>query len=69
MSNDGKDEQQSLGALTSTHRGTTMKTGAIEVHDMLSVFSVDEVERRIGEVPGVRSRQGPPHMKPTKETR
>ena len=32
-----------------------MKTGAIEVHDMLSVFSVDEVEKRIGEVPGVQS--------------
>ena len=32
-----------------------MKTSAIEVHDMLSVFSVDEVEKRIGEVPGVRS--------------
>ena len=30
-----------------------MKTSAIEVHDMLSVFSVDEVEKRIGEVPGV----------------
>ena len=32
-----------------------MKTSAIEVHDMLSVFSVDEVEKRIGEVPGVPS--------------
>ena len=32
-----------------------MKTSAIEVHDMLSVFSVDEVEDRIGEVPGVQS--------------
>ena len=32
-----------------------MKTSAIEVHDMLSVFSVDEVETRIGEVPGVES--------------
>ena len=31
-----------------------MKTSAIEVHDMLSVFSVDEVEKRIGEVPGVQ---------------
>jgi|GEM_PF-5553300 len=30
-----------------------MKTSAIEVHDMLSVFSVGEVEKRIGEVPGV----------------
>ncbi len=32
-----------------------MKTSAIEVHEMLSVLSVDEVERRIGEVPGVES--------------
>ena len=32
-----------------------MKTSAIEVHDMLAVFSVDEVEKRIGEVPGVES--------------
>ncbi len=32
-----------------------MKTSAIEVHDMLSVFSVDEVEKRIGEVAGVAS--------------
>ena len=32
-----------------------MTTSAIEVHDMLSVFSVDEVEKRIGEVPGVQS--------------
>ena len=32
-----------------------MKTSAIEVHDMLSIFSVDEVETRIGEVPGVES--------------
>ena len=32
-----------------------MKTSVIEVHDMLSVWSVDEVERRIGEVPGVKS--------------
>ena len=32
-----------------------MKTSAIEVHDMLSVFSVDEVEKRIGQVPGVQS--------------
>ena len=32
-----------------------MKTSAIEVHDMLSVFSVDEVEKRIGDVPGVQS--------------
>ena len=32
-----------------------MKTSAIEMHDMLSVFSVDEVETRIGEVPGVES--------------
>ena len=32
-----------------------MKTSVIEVHDMLSVFSVDEVEKRIGEVAGVES--------------
>ena len=32
-----------------------MKTSVIEVHDMLSVWSVDEVEERIGEVQGVES--------------
>ena len=32
-----------------------MKTSVIEVGDMLSVWSVDEVEKRIGEVPGVES--------------
>ena len=32
-----------------------MKTSVIEVHDMLSVLSVDEVEKRIGEVPGVEN--------------
>jgi copper chaperone CopZ len=32
-----------------------MKTSVMDVHDMLSVFSVDEVEKRIGEVPGVES--------------
>jgi len=32
-----------------------MKTSIIEVNAMLSVLSVDEVERRIGEVPGVHS--------------
>ena len=32
-----------------------MKTSVIEVHDMLSVLSLDEVESRIGEVPGVES--------------
>ena len=32
-----------------------MKTSVINVHDMLSVLSVDEVEKRIGEVPGVES--------------
>ncbi|MCR4310032.1 MAG: cation transporter, partial [Deltaproteobacteria bacterium] len=32
-----------------------MKTSVIEVHDMLSVFSVNEVEKRIGKVPGVES--------------
>ena len=32
-----------------------MKTSVIEVHDMLSVLSVDEVEKRTGDVPGVES--------------
>ena len=32
-----------------------MKTSVIEVRDMLSVLSVDGVENRIGEVPGVES--------------
>ncbi|MEO6403458.1 MAG: heavy-metal-associated domain-containing protein [Vicinamibacteria bacterium] len=32
-----------------------MKTSVMEVHDMLSVLSVEEVEKRIGEVPGVLS--------------
>lgn len=32
-----------------------MKTSIIEVRDMLSVLSVDDVEKRIGEVPGVES--------------
>ncbi len=32
-----------------------MKTSVIEVHDMLTVLSVDEVEKRIFEVPGVES--------------
>ena len=32
-----------------------MKTSIIEVHDMLSVLTVDEVEKRIGGVPGVES--------------
>jgi len=32
-----------------------MKTSVIEVHDMLSVLNVNEVEKRIGEVPGVES--------------
>ncbi len=32
-----------------------MKTSVIEVHDMLSVLTVDEVEKRFGEVPGVKS--------------
>ncbi|MDZ4745744.1 MAG: heavy metal translocating P-type ATPase [bacterium] len=32
-----------------------MKTSVIEVHAMLSVLSVDEVEKRIGDVPGVES--------------
>ena len=32
-----------------------MKTSIIEVHDMLAVLTVDEVEKRICEVPGVES--------------
>ncbi len=32
-----------------------MKTSIIHVHDMLSVLSVEEVEKRIGELPGVES--------------
>ena len=32
-----------------------MKTSVIEVHDMLSVLTVDEVEKRISRVPGVES--------------
>jgi len=32
-----------------------MKTSIIEVSDMLSVLTVDEVEKRISEVPGVKS--------------
>ena len=32
-----------------------MKTSVMEVHDMLSVLSVDAVEKRIGDVPGVES--------------
>ena len=32
-----------------------MKTSVIQVHDMLSVLSVDEVEQRIGAVPGAES--------------
>ncbi len=32
-----------------------MKTSVIEAHDMLSVLSVDEVEKRIGQVAGVES--------------
>ncbi|MEO7734780.1 MAG: cation transporter, partial [Kofleriaceae bacterium] len=32
-----------------------MKTSVIEVHDMLSVLSVDELEKRLDDVPGVES--------------
>ena len=32
-----------------------MKTSVIEVHDLLSVLSLDDLEERIGEVPGVES--------------
>jgi copper chaperone CopZ len=36
-------------------KGEAMKTSVIEVHEMFSVWSVDEVEKQIGEVPGVES--------------
>ncbi|MDQ2666656.1 MAG: heavy-metal-associated domain-containing protein [Gemmatimonadota bacterium] len=32
-----------------------MTTSTLQVHDMLSVLSVDEVERRSGDVPGAAS--------------
>ena len=32
-----------------------MKTSTLQVHDMLSVLSVEDVEKRIGDVPGVES--------------
>ena len=32
-----------------------MKTSVIEVPDMLTVLSADEVEKRIGDVPGIES--------------
>ena len=32
-----------------------MKTSVIKINDMLSVWSLDDVETRIGEVPGVES--------------
>ncbi len=36
-------------------KGGAMKTSVMEVRDMLSVLSVDGVEKRIGDVPGVES--------------
>jgi len=42
-------------SIETKNQGSLMKTSVIEVHDMLSVFSVEEVEKRIGEVPGVNS--------------
>ncbi len=47
-----------VGAVHREHfdaKGVAMKTSVMEVRDMLSELSVDEVERRIGEVPGVES--------------
>jgi Cu2+-exporting ATPase len=41
--------------LNLNYQGKNMKTSVIEVHDMLAVLSVDEVEKRVGEVPGVES--------------
>ena len=35
--------------------GAAMKTSVIEVHDILSILTVDEVEKRISGVPGVDS--------------
>lgn len=32
-----------------------MKTSVIEVHDLLSVLTVEDMEKRIREVPGVES--------------
>ena len=32
-----------------------MKTSVIEMRDMLAVLTMDEVEKRLGEVPGVDS--------------
>lgn len=32
-----------------------MKTSVIEVHDLLAVLTVDDVEKRFGEVPGIES--------------
>ena len=32
-----------------------MKTSVIEMHDMLAVLTVDEVENRLGEIPSVES--------------
>jgi len=37
------------------HLKSAMKTSVIEVRDMLSVLTVDEVEKRIRNVPGVAS--------------
>src|SRR3990170_7238309 len=42
-------------SLSESDAGGTMKTSVIQVHDMLSVLSVDEVEQRIGAVPGAES--------------
>jgi Cu2+-exporting ATPase len=40
---------------TQIDKGERMKTSVIEVRDMLSVLGVDELEKRIGEVPGIGS--------------
>lgn len=37
------------------HSGGRMRTSVIEVPDMLAVLTVDDVERRFGDVPGVAS--------------
>ena len=36
-------------------QGQDMKTSVIEVHDLLAVLSLEEVEKRIGQVPGAQS--------------
>ena len=46
-----------------------MKTSAIEVHEMLSVLSVDEVEKRTGDVPGLRVHRNQVSSRPRRHRR